>query len=156
MVAGADGMGKTAVPKYHTSANVRVVLSDVAAQAGERISATANAGVLSRQLRGWTIARESIGAAVGALVDRGTAAGTSWRMLADGTLWVGPETWPDSGLKDPDDFTEMEGWPHEGRVELGVDAPKLLPGTLLGGRRVSTVEHTIRDGHVRTRVLIEG
>ena len=86
---------------------------------------------------------------------RGAPAGSSWRVLADGTVWVGTEAWPDSGLLEQTDYVETNEWPGENRIELGVETLKLLPGTTLGDRKVSFVEHILRDGYVRSRALLE-
>ncbi len=96
-----------------------------------------------------------VGRSIAALFGDARAAKATWRMLPDGSLWVGPETWSDSGMAEPDDFTEIDESPELAAVDLGVDARWPMPGTLLAGRRVSYTEITIEGGAVRARVLFE-
>ncbi len=78
-------------------------------------------------------------------------AGTAWRVLPNGKVWVGAESWPDSGV----DYEELGELPHELRMEITTEAPTLLPGTSLGGRHVSYVEHRIDSSSLKTLVLLE-
>ncbi len=54
-----------------------------------------------------------------------------------------------------DAFQVMDEWPNEGRVELGFEAPALLPGMTLAGRRISYVEHRFYPDTMRTVAWIE-
>jgi hypothetical protein len=152
MVAGVDGLRKTARPKFYQGTSARIVLMDLLSAAGETLSSTADASVLSRSLTSWTTIAQPIGSAVAVLAK---SLGVSWRMLSDGTLWIGSETWPDSGLVDGVDFVDIDESPHENRIELGVVAPRLLPGTKIGDRRVSFVEHTIEADSIRSHAMLE-
>ncbi len=152
MVAGADGLRKTTRPKFYQGTSARIVLMDLLSTAGETLSATADASILSRALTSWTTIQQSVGNAVAVLAK---ALGASWRMLADGTLWIGVETWPDSGLVDGVDFVDIDEAPHEMRIELGVVSPRLLPGTTISSRHVSFVEHVIESESMRTHVMLE-
>lgn len=156
MVAGADGMRKTARPRFYSGGTVGVVLTDLLATSGEVLAAAAAGAVLNARLRGWTTIAQPVGAALAVLLARGAPAGANWRMLANGTLWVGPETWPDSGLVEGTDFVLTDDIPQETRAMLGVETFRLLPGTtILDGRRVSAVDHELRDGKVRTAVMFQ-
>jgi hypothetical protein len=154
-VGGNDGMRRTAVPKFYAAANVGLVLGDLLATAGEKLSPTAQPAVLGARVAGWTTIAQPIGQALAVLVARGAPAGTAWRVLPDGTVWIGAETWPDCGLTEPGDYVEMQDWPEDNRIELGVETLKLLPGTTIGGRRVSFVEHVLKDGYVRSKAMLE-
>lgn len=155
VTAGADGLRRTATAKHYRAVTARVVLVDLCRAAGETLSPTSGAAVTGLQLAAWTQTAQPIGRAISALLADRRLAAPAWRMLADGTLWVGVESWPDSGLKDVVDVQELGRLPHEGRCELGVEAPTLLPGTLLGGRKVSLVEHSLADDQVRSAVWFE-
>jgi hypothetical protein len=155
MTAGADGMRRTARPKFYTSGTVGVVLRDLLSTAGETLATSSAADVLGATLPAWATIAQPVGAALAVLLARGGPAGATWRHLPDGTLWVGVETWPDSGMVDGTDFVQVDSHPHEDRVELGVETLHLLPGTLLQGRRVNTVEHDLQDGRVRTSAMLQ-
>src|SRR6185369_6195049 len=95
VVAGKDGLGKTAKPKHYDDPSIRIVLADLVATAGEAVAGSADTSMLSRHLTAWTTTSRPVGNVIDLLLRQ--AQGSSWRMLADGTVWVGSETWPDSG-----------------------------------------------------------
>jgi hypothetical protein len=142
---GADGLRTTAKPRAYVRPTVRTVLSDLAAAAGEVISDTVAPGILARSLPYWTVLGLSVGQQVAALVQLGAPAGTSWRFLPDGTLWLGVETWAESRVMD---YRELDRSTKDARLELGLDAPVLLPGTRLGEDRIGYVEHHVEEGRV--------
>lgn len=151
VVAGKDGLGTTAKPKHYDDPSIRIILADLVATAGEAIASSADASMLARHLTAWTTTGRPVGNVVDLLLRQ--VPGASWRMLADGTLWVGAETWPDSGLS-TDDYQVLAELPSDGTAELGLEAPVLLAGVALAGRRVSAVEHRIGAG-VRATVWFE-
>lgn len=153
--AGAGGLGKNAAPKHYRSTTARVVLLDLMRASGETLSPTSDARTTGLQLAAWTQIAQPVGNSISALLGDARLAAHAWRVLPDGTVWCGPETWPDSGLKDITDFQELGRLPNEGRSELGFEAPALLPGTTLVGRKVSYVEHTLKDDCVRTGAWFE-
>jgi hypothetical protein len=90
------------------------------------------------------------GAALTALATELEAA---WRVLPNGHVWIGAERWPDA---DAADAVLLGEWPAEGRALLGVDEPRLAPGTILQGKHVGRVIHRIHSNHVRTEVFFDG
>ncbi len=153
VVAGAGGMATMARPRHYNSTNVGIVLRDLLREAGEAVSSTASAALLSKPLLSWSTMRMETGKLVTNLM-ASASPGTAWRFLDDGTVWAGPETWPDSGIRDPD-VQVIDETPHLANALLGVEVPTLQPGTLLLGRRVSYVEHRIGAGGVRTTAWFE-
>jgi hypothetical protein len=148
--AGGAGMRAKVTPKHYTSPTLRNVLSDLCGDAGEAISSASDADTLMTQLPHWTTLRMEAGVAIRLLMESAPS-GTSWRMLADGTLWVGPETWPASQVTE---FREVAQTPEDAVVELGLDQPFLLPGTTLGGRKLDQVNIEITGGKVKTTVWV--
>jgi len=71
----------------------------------------------------------------------------NWRILSDGTTWIGTETWPDC----PSDFRSITTDGANAAQVVGTDGPAVWPGTLLGGRKVDFVTHDL--DHNRTRIL---
>jgi hypothetical protein len=147
VVAGGDGLQKTARPKHYNAPTFGIVLRELAAAGGEEVSATADQAVVTKTLLAWTTLRLSVGVMIGALVDLAPD-GTAWRTLPDGKIWIGAETWPDSGLKD---YREIDETPEQASMVIGTDVPQLLPGTQLGGRKIDYVEHLIGPNEFRTR-----
>jgi hypothetical protein len=156
VVGGANGLGKTARPQHYRQTTLRAVLADLLATAGERLAASADPTTLALSFPMWATIAQPIGQMVaGLLEDSRLSAATAWRVLPDGTLWVGQETWPDSGLVSLTDYQDLAEAPEDGSVELGVEAPQLLPGTTLEGRRVSYVEHRLTGEKARTCLWLE-
>jgi hypothetical protein len=153
VLGGAGGLRLIAKPKHYTSASLRVVLSDLLAGAGERLSVSSDPDLLKRQVTAWTTVALPTGRLITQLLASTGAA--SWRVLPDGTVWVGQESWPDSGLT-ADDFQVLAEDPSRAEAILGVETPLLMPGTTLGGRRVSYVEHRFGQPETRISVWFEG
>lgn len=148
VAAGGAGMRVKVNPKHYTSPTLRNVLSDLCADAGEAISSTADSATLLTQFAHWTTMGMEAGLAIRLLMESAPS-GTVWRMLADGTLWVGQETWPVSRVTD---FREVAQTPEDAVVEVGLEEPFLLPGTTLGGRKLDQVNIEITGGKVKTTV----
>lgn len=138
---GANGMSLTARPNHYNGTSVRGVLDALLAAAGERLSPTADAGILGTGLDAFTVTANPIGQLVSQLL-AAAAPGASWRMLADGTLWVGRETWPAAGV-DRETYQILEDNAETRSMLIAVDAPMMLVGTTFEGRRVSYAEATV-------------
>lgn len=139
--AGAGGMSLSAKPNHYNGTSVRIVLGDLLAAAGETLAATADAGIIATGIDAFTVTANPIGALVSQLL-AAAAPGASWRMLADGTLWVGRETWPDAGV-DPKTYQVLDYNPETRLMMLAVDGPLMLVGTTFEGKRVSYAEATV-------------
>ena len=151
VLGGAGGLLKEAPPKHYVATTMRIVLGDLLAGAGETLSPRTAKLPVSTFM--WT----TIGVPIGPLITRllASAAPThTWRVLTDGTVWVGDETWPDSKVKESD-FQTLDEDPSRAVALLGVETPLLMPGVMLGDRRVSYVEHRLGGPQTRTRVWFE-
>jgi len=149
LVAGAGGLGKTARPKHYVDPTLGHVLQDLCRDGGERLSADSEAAALRHSLGAWTTTAATVGQMIAAAVGR--YPGGVWRHAPDGTIWVGRETWPDSGFDD-DTLRELDEDVEAGSRLYGLDQPTLLPGTVVDGVRADTVEHLIEETTIRTRV----
>lgn len=157
MVAGAGGLGRLAKPQHYRQTRLSVVLADLLKTAGETLASDADSAALALSFGSWATMANPVGVMVSALLADGRLPeATAWRMKPDGTLWLGPETWPESGLVNVVEYQDLEEHPQDGRLELGVEALRLLPGTVLDGRRVSYVEHVLTGDAARTRPWFEG
>lgn len=155
VVGGAGGLNKKARAQHYRSTRIRTVLGDLARAAGETIASTSEAKALDATLAAYTQLAVPIGRAVSALMGDPRLTGRSWRMLPDGTLWVGAETWPDSKLASPDDYQAIAEQPELATMDFGIDAPGPTPGQLLGGRKVGLVEYMVGAEAVRGRAYFE-
>lgn len=141
VVAGAGGLGVTASPKHYNSTTVRIVLGDLLRDAGEALSSTADSAVLGIALASWTTTPIPVGAVLAALMQTAAPA-AAWRMLEDGSMWVGNETWPAAGV-DVTTYQVMDQAAEEATMLVRVDAPLVNPGTVFEGRRVSYVQDDV-------------
>jgi hypothetical protein len=157
LVAGADGLGRLAKPQHYRQTRLSVVLADLLKTAGETLASDADSATLGLSFGSWATMASPVGVMISALLADGRLPDTTaWRMKADGTLWLGPEAWPESGLVNVADYQDLDEHPEDGRLELGVEAPRLLPGTVLDGRRISYVEHVLTGEAARTLAWVEG
>jgi hypothetical protein len=89
-------------------------------------------------LASWTRAAGTVGTAIAALAEH---IGGTWRVLPDGTVWLGTETWPASKARKPLILDEDTA---TGRLYMAPEPLNLLPGTTLDGRKLSSVKYVIR------------
>jgi hypothetical protein len=150
VAAGAAGLEKAVSPKHYTTPSLRVVLLDILKEAGETLSATAEAVIMNQVLEHWTLRRMSAARAIAALLERAPADAV-WRVLDDGSVWVGRDTWASIAA----DAAEVAELPEHREVELALYQPDVRPGTTLNGRRVDSAEVRIMGASVRATVWTE-
>jgi hypothetical protein len=159
VVGGAGGLATPLAPRSYGSIPLKVVLQDALRDAGEVLSPTADASLLATQLTAWSRMAAPASSVVAQLLQ--AVPNAVWRVLVDGTVWCGFESWPASSLPDT---VPIQSEPELGRVTIASDAPAVLPGTTFQYRapgvgavtaRVGYVQHHIRRGEVRTVLLTE-
>lgn len=143
IVAGAGGLDTVAKPKHYNSMQAGTIASDLLKNAGEVLSGTSDPTLLATDLDAWTTAALPVGRLFRRLLAV-LGADVAWRVLPDGSFWVGRETWPDSGLT-ADDVDVLEQDDEQGFALLGLKVPVMLAGTSLLGRNVSYVEYAFTD-----------
>lgn len=143
LVGGAGGLDEQIAGKHFRSQSRRVVLTDALDAGGERLSATS--ADLDATLSQWTRMAGTVGEALRALTE---PAGLTWRVLADGTVWVGTETWP--AVTAEHVLTREE--PAKSRLILAVEGAGILPGSTFLGRRVTGVTYSIAARAIRATV----
>lgn len=148
VVGGAGGLSGYIPHRHHRAIPLETPLKAILADAGEALSATADATTLRQRLDAWSRRAGTAGDALTALLDD---VGASWRVLDDGTVWVGAETWPAVTVAMQ---TTGDGGTADS-AEVATDLPVLRPGVTVGGRKVSTAIHRFEPSRVRTRLLFE-
>lgn len=145
IVGGKGGLSKVLNAKQYSGGSVTLgsVVRDILRAAGEELSATADAATLGHGLTSWESAG---GQASHVLTQVCDAIGATWRVLNDGTVWVGVETWPAVAF---DHVVEDEDWA-QGVIQIESDAPLLEPGTVLEGQRLDLVRHFVHDAVLRS------
>lgn len=150
VVGGKGGLATVIPSKGFVNVTRGQVLRDILQTVGESLSASSDAAVMGVQLPFWAQSRGHAGKAVKQAVDN--QSGAVWRVLPDGTVWVGIEVWKGSALAAHD---VLRADPLVDTVQLYADTPNVVPGTVLDGRRVSYVEHVIEEDSIRTGVWLE-
>jgi hypothetical protein len=151
VVGGNGGLAKLVKGAYKDG-KLRDPLNAIAKASGETLSSTIADDVLNLSLPAWSLGQQRAGAALDELaafasVASGSAIG--WRILSDGTIWIGAESWPGATL--PDDAEVVDYFPAERRTVIAPATPALLPGVNLADvGKVVAVDHWIEPSEVRT------
>jgi hypothetical protein len=149
IVGGMGGLSRTLLPRAYQGVPVRIPLTDLLAEVGERLSPTSDPAILGTVLQKWNRAAGPAGIALASLL---AASGAAWRVLPDGSIWVGRDLWLPSKLVD---YVYVEQAPNAGALEIVAATPSVYPGELFEMRRVSVVTHRFDGSRVRTRILFE-
>ena len=144
VVGGAGKLGTAAPARFFRGLTLRSILSALLQGAGESLSSASDAGVVGRSVDAWTVSTGTVAGAVALLVSR--VPGACWRVLADGSVWVGVPTWAPAAL----DGVVLDERRADGLVELALDSFDIDAGTSIDGRRVRQVRHIISPESVRT------
>lgn len=150
VVGGGGGLGTIVSPAAYENALLRDPLNAVLQQSGEKLSGTVDASITSLLLSKWTHVAQRAADAIDRLAyAAGHALGkvVVWRVLGDGTVWIGADTWTSQAMPSGSDVIDY--FPEEGRYELGVEAPWLMPGVNVTGiGNVAAVDHVLEhDGN---------
>lgn len=151
LIGGAGGLGTTATARsfVQPGAFVSDVVNALISDSGETLSSNTDAGFLSTNLAAWAITPRPVGQCLQVLIDivnRQTGLQYNWRILSDGTLWIGQESWPTATGQ----FDILTQHPADASWDLGVDSPFVLPGTTLADvGQVGRVEHRIEASKIR-------
>lgn len=147
VIGGAGGLQKTLSTKAYRDVPLDLVLREMASSAGETLAPTSGLP----QMKYWVRTSQPL---ADALRLAAAEASARWRVLLDGTVWVGRETWPDASRQLARAAELLRDIPEQGKAIYGVDDPWLVPGVTLNGRRISCVEHHCGP-KVRTHVWFD-
>lgn len=150
VLGGAGGMAKTATPRSYVqpSAFVRDVLSGLARDSGETISDTISSNIGQTNLIAWATTAVPVTQALLSLIEI-VSPGSNWRILANGSLWLGAESWPASNTT----FEILTENPAERSFQLGVETLSIVPGVSLSGvGNVNQVQHQLSADAIRSVV----
>jgi hypothetical protein len=149
VVGGARGLGATLKPRFYRQVPARIVLNDLLSEAGEKLAPSSDPALLSRTLAAWARFEAPASDCLRALVDDELVA--SWRVLPDGSVWVGAEQWPETSAP----YTVISERPELGQVEIGCSGTLVLPGTTIGGRRVSHAIYVVDGENLRGTLSLD-
>jgi hypothetical protein len=123
VVGGKGGLSKIVPAKmYDYQLKVQLPLQEILASVGETLSPTSTLSVLTTQLPNWTRFEGSAADLLNALADQ---VGALWRVLPDGTVFFGKDTWPQTL-----DFDRTLLWqdPTWATATFSVSTLSVLPG----------------------------
>ena len=144
IVGGAGGLGTAVEPQHYDAPTYERILSAALAVGGESLSATSDG--ISGPVRQWTRTAGVVSDAVRAIADD---AGLSWRVIADGSVWVGAETWPTVTVP----HVLEDQTPTQSCVTVEVESASVLPGVTFLGSRVTSVVYRIGSAAIRAEVF---
>lgn len=136
------GSGK--LPDYLESASYNSVplgqvVRDIARKTDHQVSTKADQNVMNSNLAGWTILKMQASLALEKALQ---VTDSIWRILPDGTLWVGGESYTPLN---PDDFTIIERFPEEARWNVYNEEYLIQPLTSFLGNEIQQVEYFINN-----------
>jgi hypothetical protein len=150
IVLGSGGLGRTVSAKpYANSPTAFRLLDDVVRDAGEALSPTVDETALSERSVNTWLRTEGTGAV--ALQRIAEHFGYTWRVLADGMVWMGVEAWPAFGGSA---LYEL-GQDRSESTATYADAETMAPGVTWEGRKVYRVVHQITPDGTRARVTYD-
>lgn len=154
LAGGAGGLMAPLEPREYLAGikpvRPALVVAHVAAAAGEQLAAGVEDALAGSGLERWT---RTAGRGVEALDVLADHFGWTWRILADGTLWVGVETWPVSA-GDLGEVWSDDG--DDGRIDCAPPVASLRPGETVitdAPRQLERVTYRVRAGSVRAELL---
>lgn len=143
VIGGVGGMSKVVPARSYRSPTVAILLKDLERETGETLAATITDAIKLRTFDRWTRLE---GPAAHALDLLCAEIGATWRILEDGKLWVGVDTWTEVKF----DHQLLEDSPSDRRMTIASELPLLRPGVTFNGHRVERVEHAFSASSVRT------
>ena len=150
VVGGKGGLAKIVDCQHYRDVQASEIVQALLAEAGESLSSTADTSLLRTRLDHWTRWGDTTaGLALESLADK---LGAGWRVLADGTIWIGAETYPTQTI---DEANELDRMDDIGEATLATGSMALRPGVTFSGRRVLDVLHVAGAGSVRTHYSFE-
>ena len=140
IVGGAGKLAKALDAKYYRGVSLGSVVADLMRETGEKLSDTTDARVRGHIVSRWTRPK---GKASITLVEVADELGLVWRVLRDGTVWLGTESWSEAKV----DHDEIDRTPGRDALLIAPESPHVTPGSTFGGKRVSRVTTTVYEGH---------
>jgi len=148
VVGGAGKLATVLDAKFYQGMPLSVVIDDLMLGTGEKLSSTSTADLRSHTVSRWTRPQSKASASLKQVADEMVL---SWRVLRDGTIWLGTESWASVSPT----FDEIDRVPGRDSLTIAPDAPSVLPGCTFSDRKVSRVTTYIKDDGLRQDILFE-
>jgi hypothetical protein len=149
IAGGAGKISKVLDTKHYRGTSLGTVVDDLMRETGEKLSPTTDARVRGHIVSRWSRFR---GMASAELELVAAELKLTWRILRDGTVWLGEDTWAEAR----GDHDEIDRTPGRDSVLIAPEAPHVQPGQTFDGKRVSRVSTaTLDGGGLRQEILFE-
>lgn len=144
LVAGGNGHLAQALPpkiaaQSYTNATAQIVVSQILAAAGETLSPTSSPQILATRLAFWPRRNDTASAL---LDDLARKLGCIWRVLPDGSVYLGRDSYPEATLEVPLQALDEQD-PALATALFVPLASGPLPGQSHAGRRVGAAHYSI-------------
>ena len=147
IAGGTGGLAKTVPAKmYDYNLKLELPVKEILSAVSETLSASSTQSVLARELTNWTRMEKEAAMLLSHLTDQVKAA---WRVLPDGSVFLGTDTWQDT---DTFDYTLLFQDPVLLMAQLAVSEAALFPGkrfpksneyTSLSQKKIACVRYAI-------------
>ena len=147
IIGGAGGLDKPVTPlEWSGGAAVSAVLLHILSAGGETQATTIAPDILAKVLPQWSITRGTVRGALSALCE---TLSIIWRVLDDGTVWIGtPTTTPIT----PPNYILTEIRPETGASQLDLNSAELRPGHVFDGLTARQVVYSWEGSQLRAIV----
>lgn len=150
IVGGSGNLTAEMGPAHWQSTTLGAVLSSTLTDGGERLSGLIQPAVQAVPLPFWTRSTGTLGAAVAALAG---VAGSDWRVLQDGSVWLG------TGRPTPANPIDAQPLLMDtdlaiGLIVLSPESFSTIPGDLISGLEVQSVRYDL-SSTLRARAYVE-
>lgn len=142
LVGGTDGLSETVPAKAYYWAPLSLALDDVLSATGETLSSDATS-LLDATRSHWQRVQGTGCEAIQAIA---TEMGYHWRVLRDGTIWIGSDAYAELEA----DAVQIATWPDQALQLIAPDgAPLVRPGVTYDGWQITDVTTRLSDGVIR-------
>lgn len=141
---------KLAAKNYSSGVTARTILSGILSGIGASLSSAVpdDEATIGRFLNRWQRTNSTAGREITAVLQR---VGAIWRVLDDGTVWVGAESYPTADIE----AEVLDQNMIEGAFELAPEKPNLRPGVTFQSTQIKYVVHTAGPAGLRTTARLE-
>lgn len=144
VVAGGGGLEKNVTAQGYRSSPAQIIASGICAEVGETLAPSA---ALADILTSWT---RAAGPARSALDLLSEYLGVPWRINALGMVEFSEPLYLPA---DDETAVEIDRDEARGVLTLGVEVPRLLPGTTIRDVQARTIVHTLDESGIQTQVF---
>ena len=128
---------------------IKVPLEEILQAVGERLSTSSTPQLLSKPMKAWVRTEDDASNLLSLLAD---ITGAIWRVLPDGSVFFGEDTWQEFA---PFDHVLLAENYENDTLELSVESPGILPGQSYMGKKVGAVRYKLYESESCATVYLQ-